>query len=686
MGKDTAVFVTIDSPSTKDVDDAIKISPTDYGFEVVVAIADPTELVLPNSPIDLKARDKAATVYVRDHARDSMLPTVITEKKCSLTAGKPRSAFVFTMRLDNDLQVLDFTPSLQTITVAHRLHYEDIPGIAGDAEHPLNQQIAVSVRLAQALMASRRQRGALALYDLKQFLLTDEEGNLQQLTSREDTVGNVLVQEMMVLCNRLLGDYLVAQNIPAVYRNHSATLAAPPVGELLQSIESLLFANNADKATASTRLQTLLGRAKYEPVAAGHYGLNLPVYTHGTSPLRRYPDLINLRQLKAHLNGTDFVYTQDELWGITSQLNDTLRERNEARSESFKDHAARKAELLEQAGKLRQMDDCVLGMAVRNVRLSNLFGAPLADKICRRLQAGTIADGVIDRLFMETDRALIPDNLAQAMSEWLFKYTTKAMHLILFGTSVGVFSEYSVECTTANGLFCAKTSLVMANNQRITGKAKGTRKKEAEQIATVFLIAKACNLPCGEDAEVATEVDTPMVQVTPTAKTVSPAPVNSKGALLELCTKHRLKSPTFAVSTMGPAHKPTFVCSASMAFNGKAMKVSSGPCDTRKSAEAKAAHLLLEQGISLAARELANKSIATVATTNPVGAVQEFMQKLAVPMPDYNFICHSQTPPVFECHVSFQVSGKVIEHRAKASTKKEAKTIVASQAWASLCA
>jgi ribonuclease R len=680
MGKDTAVFVTIDSPSTKDVDDAIKISPTDYGFEVVVAIADPTELVLPNSPIDLKAREKAATVYVRDHARDSMLPTVITEKKCSLTAGKPRSAFVFTMRLDNDLQVLDFTPSLQTITVAHRLHYEDIPGIAGDAEHPLNQQIAVSVRLAQALMASRRQRGALALYDLKQFLLTDEEGNLQQLTSREDTVGNVLVQEMMVLCNRLLGDYLVAQNIPAVYRNHSATLAAPPVGELLQSIESLLFANNADKATASTRLQTLLGRAKYEPVAGGHYGLNLPVYTHGTSPLRRYPDLINLRQLKAHLNGTDFVYTQDELWGITSQLNDTLRERNEARSESFKDHAARKAELLEQAGKLRQMDDSVLGMAVRNVRLSNLFGDALAAEICRRLQTGNIADGVIDRLFMETDRALIPDNLAHAMSQWLFKYTTKAMHLVLFGTSVGVFSEYSVECTTANGLFCAKTSLVMANNQRITGKGKGTRKKEAEQVATAILIAKACGLPYGEEAEVAPEIETPTAQPVTTPAT---APVNSKGALLEFCGKNRLKTPTFAVSTTGPAHKPTFVCSASMAFKGKAMKVSSGPCETRKAAEAKASHQLLEQ-MNLAASALVNESIPTIATTNPVGAVQEHMQKLAAPVPDYNFVCHSETPPVFECLMAFKVNGRTFSHNARASTKKDAKTMAATQAWAAL--
>jgi ribonuclease R len=682
MGKDTAVFVTIDSSSTKDVDDAIKISQTDDGFEVVVAIADPTDLVLPNSPIDLKAREKAATVYVRDHARDSMLPSVISEKKCSLTAGKPRSAFVFTMRLDSELQVLDFTPSLQTITVAHRLHYEDIPGIAADAEHPLHEQIACAVRMAQALMATRRKRGALALYDLKQFLMTDEEGNLQQLTSREDTVGNVLVQEMMILCNRLFGDYLVKHNIQAVYRNHEATLAAPPVGELMASIESLLFANNADKAVASDRLHTLLGRAKYEPVAAGHYGLSLPVYTHGTSPLRRYPDLINLRQLKAHLSGTDFVYTQDELWAITSQINDTLRERHEARRESFKETAARKAEVMEQAGKLRQMDDSMLGMAVRNVRLSNLFGDALAGEICRRLKTGAIADGVIDRLFMETDRALIPDNLAQAMSEWLFKYTTKAMHLVLFGTSLNLFSEYSVECTTVNGRFRAKASLVMANNQRITSQGKGARKKEAEQIATAILIAKACNLPHGGHTEVATEVDTDPTPATQAAQTLTSVPVNSKGALLEFCTKHRLKTPTFAVSTMGPAHKPTFVCSASTAFDGKAMKVSSGPCDTRKAAEAKASHLLLEQ-LTMAV-SMAKKSIPTVATTNPVGAVQEFMQKLALPMPDYNFVSHSETPPIFECLMAFKVNGRAFAHSARASTKKDAKTMAASQAWAAL--
>lgn len=667
MRKDAAVFVTIDSPSTKDVDDAIKVSQIEGGFEVVVAIADPTDQVVPDSPLDLDAREKAATVYVRDSARISMLPRRISEGMCSLTANKPRSSFVFTIRLDQELRVVEFRPSVEMITVSQRLHYHQIPQIAGNNDHPLHAQIQISVRLAQAMLESRRKHGALALYDLYQFLMTDEEGNLVQLESRNDTVGHVVVQEMMILCNRLLAEYLAMGNIPAIYRNHQATNAAPPTGELMSTLQSLLSANNGDKAVAGARLNTILGRAKYEPVAKGHYGLNLPLYTHGTSPLRRYPDLVNLQQLKCHLQGKPFVYSQDQLWAITEKLNETLWERKVATAEFLKGSASRKAESMERAGKIEQMDDNMLNMAVRNARITKQMSGALSNEVARRFKAGSITDAVIVRLFFEVERRVIPDNLAQAMSDWLFAFPMKAVCLINHGIQVKFLAEHAVSTTNVQSMYASKAkAIIVATNTQVTGRAKGTRRKEAEQLANAILLAKIADLPY-EDPKQAAEV------AVKTAHKKPAGAVNSKGALLELCAKNQLKPPLFNIRTKGPDHQPTFVCVATAQVNGTEVEVRSDPAVTRKAAEAHAAQLLLVQ--------LQRANIASRPKTheNPVSAVQEYMQKKGLPMPEYSFVCHSQTPPVFECTVSIQVFGSTATKNMKGSTKSEAKRLAATE-------
>lgn len=239
---DAAVFVTIDSASTRDIDDAILITRNGTGFLIMVAIADPTDHVELNSALDLQAREMAATVYARDTTKKSMLPARISQDEASLVAGQERNSFVFSISLDAELQIIDFTPSIQKIKVSHRLTYEELPTIAANPSHELYQQINDSILLGQALLEGRRKKGALALYDLKKFLMTDEEGNLLQLNSRADTVGHVVVQEMMILTNSLLGQYLLKNDIPALYRNHVTTRGAPSTLELRETIEALLFA------------------------------------------------------------------------------------------------------------------------------------------------------------------------------------------------------------------------------------------------------------------------------------------------------------------------------------------------------------------------------------------------------------------------------------------------------------
>lgn len=664
--KTNAVFVTIDSKSTKDIDDAILIAKTATGFQILVAIADPTKEVRPGSTLDDRAREMAATVYVRDFAKLSMLPKRISQESGSLVAGESRSSFVFFIELDADLQVTAFQPGIHEITVAHRLSYEDIPAITADQGHVLHQQIKDSVILGQALLQGRRGKGALALYDLKNFLMTDEEGNLLQMKSREDTVGHILVQEMMILTNTLLGQYLVKNNIPSIYRNHEVTVAAPSTLELRQSIESLLLASDISREMAFDKLHALLGRAKYEPVVRGHYGLSLPVYTHGTSPLRRYADLINLRQLKAHLSDEPYVYDQEQLAAIAEHLNTVMQERKESSTAHFKGVVSKKAESLITSGQLAKMDDTLLTMAVKNVMGGEGVHGVLAEEICKRLAKNQVADTVTDRLFLEVGRDALDDNLAAAMTAWLLDNPPKSMHLANHGRAVGLVSSADFETVPCAAGFKATVTLKLSSGQTFVATSENAKKKLSEQFALCAALIDARDLP-----------PAPKANSTPSqsADHLNPAPtlvVNSKGALLEFCSKHKAPAPVFSFETQGPSHKPSFRCSGSLIFKGRNLASESPWSETKKGSEAYAANALLEKAKAALKAPAAPKHAA--ASQNPVGDLQEYTMKRGLPMPEYTFSHLSQTPPLFECKVSL-VSG--IQESARAASKGDSKKLAA---------
>lgn len=670
-----AVFVTIDSKSTKDIDDAILIAKTNTGFHVLVAIADPTKEVRVGSNIDERARELAATVYAGDYTKVSMLPRGIAQESSSLIAGENRKSFVFSIELDADLQVTAFQPSMQVITVAHRLSYDDIPVITADSTHSLHRQIKESVILGQALLEGRRANGALALYDLKNFLLTDEEGNLLQMKSREDTVGHVLVQEMMILTNTLFGQYLVKNNIPGIYRNHQATVAAPPTHELRQTIESLLLTPDTSKAMAFDKLHALLGRAKYEAVVRGHYGLNLPVYTHGTSPLRRYADLVNLRQLKAHLSEKPFVYDSAQLVAIAEHLNVVMLERKESSTAHFKSVVAKKADKLLTSGDLSKMDNTLLAMAIKNVMVGEGVNGLLAAEICKRLAQNTTADTVTDRLFLEVDRGALEDDLAESMSSWLQANPMKSMHFASHGAAVGYVAGADFDTENSAGGFRSTATLRLTSGEVFTGTAESSKKKLAEQFALCAAFIGARDLPMpARESPAASQGDLPV-------KSATTITFNSKGALLELCGKYKVQVPVFTFETQGPSHKPVFRCTGKMNFKGQSLTGISPWSETKKGSEAHAANEILEK--AKASLKTSASDTRAGLSQNPVGDLQEFAMKNGLPMPEYTFDQPSQTPPIFECTVVL-AHGSGVSRTAKAASKAESKKQAAQLALTAL--
>jgi len=341
--------ITIDAASTRDIDDAIWVSQVPEGFRVFVTISDASHLVPLASELDERAKNAATTRYFAA-GNSPMLPRSLSENSLSLLPEQPRDtltveALVSPGCLETSLKGV----YLSRLTSKARVAYSDIPSFIKATpgtfnENSLDGQIRLAARLGMGLLDQRRKAGALALYDLNTGWVTTEEGYLRQLEKKEDTIGNIIVQEMMVLANRLVAEFAVKNDIPALFRNHQARAAAPDRSELMGIIQGALQGpvQNLDLIRQQTHL--LLEKAAYGASLLGHYGLNLPAYLHFTSPIRRYADLATHRQIKAFLLGEPFPHTKEEMEVLALHINEVLQEEKEATSQHLKAKAENKAQ------------------------------------------------------------------------------------------------------------------------------------------------------------------------------------------------------------------------------------------------------------------------------------------------------------------------------------------------------
>lgn len=670
------VLVTIDSASTQDIDDAVSVEALpDGSFKVLVCIADPTKLVLPCSTEDENAKLLGATVYAGDSAVRKMLPGVISEKLGSLVAGHPRKAFVFVVTLDAGLDVSSFEISRQRITVSHRLTYEDVPEILQNRDHPCSPLITASSTLAHGLLAKRRGRGAMALYDLQRMIYMDEEGRLLQLARRDQVVGHIVVQELMILANTQLARYMVDHGIPGLFRNHIAKAAAPESAELATTMETWLKSGTADLSRAKEMFSVLLGRADYGATARGHYALAEACYTHGTSPLRRYADLVNLRQIKAHLRGDPFFYEQEDLQALGELLTTKAIERKEERSDGFKRvvqaHAARALE----RGTLEHLADHEMVQAIKIGAAGECLPAELSAELCRRLANSFVTDKITDALLVNLPAAAWSDELRAAFAGWVSLIPTRAVHLLMHGEQTGFIKAVQISAAGEGTSFEGLVNVATADRSG-EFRAAASRKREAEQAACVQAVLWLVGVEPGEATGAAV---TSSVNRTVTG--------NPKGALLELCQKHGINPPAFANSGQGPSHAMVFACEATLAVAGDRLVARANGASSKKEAEAVASADLLEQLKGRVGRAAPARAVqagkagqpAQQMSSNPIGTLQEMAQKMKWPSPAYAFLTISEVPPKFKATVT--VSGpRAGQYSGEASTKQDAKAHAARAA------
>lgn len=350
---------TIDPATAKDFDDALSLQQRDDGlFELGVHIADVSYFVEENGVIDREARERATSVYLVNEVLP-MLPENLSNGVCSLVPGRPRLAFSVLIVLDSTGTVHDVTITESLIQSTRRFTYEEVEEILAGESDPLARELHSLHLISQVLGRRRRDNGSVDM-DLPATTITlDEEGVPVSIRPVERLNANRLVEECMLLANRQVAEFVLSQaqkhRRPFVYRVHPQPKPSDVTQllELLQHlgikyrigddvqpedyrnilalIENLEFKDLVEKLALKS-----LTKAVYSTDNIGHFGLAFEAYTHFTSPIRRYPDLIVHRLLKRYSaagKGAASRKTQSDLVEICSHASSRERLATEAERE-----------------------------------------------------------------------------------------------------------------------------------------------------------------------------------------------------------------------------------------------------------------------------------------------------------------------------------------------------------------
>jgi ribonuclease R len=324
------VVITIDGESARDFDDAVSIERLPDGvFRLGVHIADVAHYVREGDPLDLEAYRRGTSVYYPERAIP-MLPEGLSNGLCSLRPHVPRLTMSVFLEIDRDGRILDRRFAQTVIESTRRMTYNEVrrileePAPEDAAEYdPVLPVLREMHHLMQILNHARTVRGSID-FDLPEGdVVLDTDGVMVGILPEERNVAHRLIEEFMIAANEAVAYELVSHDVPALFRVH-----AQPTPERLGELQDLLenfgvelhgdmenlhpselqevlrqVQGKPEEHFVSSVVLRTMQRALYDPECLGHYALASQYYCHFTSPIRRYPDLVVHRQLKAHLRG-----------------------------------------------------------------------------------------------------------------------------------------------------------------------------------------------------------------------------------------------------------------------------------------------------------------------------------------------------------------------------------------------
>lgn len=349
------LIITIDGDDARDLDDAISVEKIENGYRLGVHIADVSYYVKAGSAIDQEAYARGTSVYVTDRVVP-MLPHQLSNGICSLNPHVDRCTISCVMDIDAKGEVFNYRIFPSVINSTERMTYHNVNGIINHDE-ALCEQYAHIQELVENMLAlskivrQRRHNLGSIDFDTKEGkVIVDEKGKPVDVVLRERGEAERIIEDFMICANECVAGHVKWQELPSIYRVHDKPDAKKMrefvhIAQLLgvkfkgnvvnvrpkqcqQILESAKQKPEYDVLSSS--LLRCMAKAKYDPKCLGHFGLALNEYTHFTSPIRRYPDLIVHRMLRKYCFNempSSKIMNKDEKWIEKAAIQCSERER-----------------------------------------------------------------------------------------------------------------------------------------------------------------------------------------------------------------------------------------------------------------------------------------------------------------------------------------------------------------------
>ena len=349
---------TIDPRDAKDFDDALSVKKLkNENWEIGIHIADVSHFVPEGGPIDKEAIKRATSIYLVDRVIP-MLPENLSNDMCSLKPNEERLAYSVFFEMDEKANLISYKIAKTVIHSNFRFTYQTAQDIINNKKGKLANELLLLNRLSKILRKKRQQKGSINFESSEVKFILDTKNNPIEIYFKEPLSTNHLIEEFMLLANKTVAKHIGFSKKDAnafVYRVHDV-----PDNDKIISLNDIVKKfghniNNQNRTTLSKSLNNLLknvkgkpeqqmvetltvrsmSKATYTTKNIGHYGLAFNYYSHFTSPIRRYPDLIIHRLLERYLNGGKTI-NKEGLEKLCKHCSEMEKKASQAERDSIK--------------------------------------------------------------------------------------------------------------------------------------------------------------------------------------------------------------------------------------------------------------------------------------------------------------------------------------------------------------